>query len=241
LLDLIERIEKSLPEPSLATNFGVEDATDLPDQEKTLAFVIEPAMTVRLTKREGHYVQVALSEEESRLWQALKQHLGNKVPLWRAIADWKRALLAEVNARSALSYVIKRKVEQDYRLPVTLQSKGQEPHFTPTVIRFIWAEVTSRALSETSLNFPSRLEVDEGKLHDGAAYVTGYMPDPEKVKKDLEKTVAILVRSAEAGDAAQTHQNLRDSTNKVREELEDYLLLHHIPGRCSICQKLGGQ
>jgi hypothetical protein len=67
------------------------------------------------------------------------------------------------------------------------------------------------------------------------------MPDPEKVKKDLEKTVAILVRSAEAGDAAQTHQNLRDSTNKVREELEDYLLLHHIPGRCSICQKLGGQ
>ena len=27
----------------------------------------------------------------------------------------------------------------------------------------------------------------------------------------------------------------------LSNEMEDYLLLHHIPGRCSLCKKLGGQ
>ncbi len=67
------------------------------------------------------------------------------------------------------------------------------------------------------------------------------MAEPEKVKDALSGIIRGLVDSAEARGMARAHQELIDCTRKTRDELEDYLLLHHIPGRCSLCKKLGGQ
>lgn len=64
---------------------------------------------------------------------------------------------------------------------------------------------------------------------------------PEKVKDALTKIIRVLVDSDEARSMARVHRELIDYTRKTRDELEDYLLLHHIPGRCSLCKKLGGQ
>ncbi len=71
--------------------------------------------------------------------------------------------------------------------------------------------------------------------------MTEYVEQPEKIKDALVETVADMVDSAEAKAAAKVHLELRDRTRRTRDELEDYLLVHHIPGRCRLCKKLGGQ
>jgi hypothetical protein len=177
------------------------------------------------------------------LRRALKQHLGNKNLLWRDIAEWQRTLLKEVQARAALSHAIKKKIEVKCGLPVLVQSTGQQPRLTPAIIRLTQTEVASRSLGELPSDFPARLQVNGGSLDDPrtASYLTEYVAEPEKVKDALTEIVGDLVDSAEARDVALVHRELMDCTKRTRDEMEDYLLLHHIPGRCSLCKKLGGQ
>ena len=243
MLDLLKRTKIGIEVPSLATNFGFEEPMDSPEREVTLPLEAGEGHAVTVIIHGGQPADIRLAEEESRLWHALKQHLGNKNPLWRDIADWQRVLLKEVQARAALSHAIKKKVEVKCSLPVLVQSTGQQPHLTPAVIRLTQTEVASRSLGEPPSDFPSRLQVREGSLDDPrtASYLTQWVAEPEKIKDALTEIVGDLVDSAEARGAAQVHRELMDCTRRTRDELEDYLLLHHIPGRCSLCKKLGGQ
>ena len=128
-------------------------------------------------------------------------------------------------------------------MPVLVQSKEQQPYLTSAIIRLTQTEVANRSLDEPPSDFPARLEVSGGSLNDTrtASYLTQYVAEPEKVKDALSAIIRGLVDSAEARGMARVHQELIDCTRKTRDELEDYLLLHHIPGRCSLCKKLGGQ
>ncbi len=128
-------------------------------------------------------------------------------------------------------------------MPVLVQYKEQQPHLTSAIIRLTQTEVANRSLSKPPSDFPARLQVSGGSLDDPrtASYLTEYVAEPQKVKDALTEIVGHLVNSAESRGWARVHQELRDCTRKTRDELEDYLLLHHIPGRCSLCKKLGGQ
>ena len=243
MLDLLKRTRMGIEVPSLDIDFGFGEPVGSPDREVTLPPEAGEGHAVTVFIRGGQPVEIHLAEEESRLWRALKQHLGNKNPLWRDIDDWQRALLKEVQARAALSHAIKKKVEVKYELPVLVQSTGQQPHLTLAAIRLTQTEVVSRSLGEPPSDFLERLEVSGGSLNDPrtASYLTEYVAEPEKVKDALSGIIRGLVDSAEARGMARVHQELIDCTRKTRDELEDYLLLHHIPGRCSLCKKLGGQ
>lgn len=243
MLDLLERTKTGIEVPSLATDFGFEAPMGSPDREVTLSLEAGERHAVTVIIHGGQPVEIRLAEAESRLWRALKQHIGNKNPLWRHLADWQRTLLKEVQARAALSHAIKKKIEVECGWPVLVKSTGQQPRLTPAIIYLTQTEVASQSLGEQPSDFPSRLQVRGGSLNDPrtASYLTEYVAEPEKVKDALTGIVGDLVDSAEARDAAQTHRDIRDCTRRTRDELEDYLLLHHIPGRCSLCKKLGGQ
>ena len=134
-------------------------------------------------------------------------------------------------------------VEARCSLPVLVQYKEKQPHLTPAIIRLTQIEVASRSYGELPSDFPSRLEVRGGSLTDSrnSTYLTEYVAEPEKVKDTLVDIVRTLVDSDETRNLAEVHRDLIDSTRRTRDELEDYLLLHHIPGRCNLCKKLGGQ
>jgi hypothetical protein len=229
--------------PSLATDFGFEEPMSSLNREVTLPLEAGEGHAATVIIHGGQPVEIRLAEEESRLWRALKQHLGNKNPLWRHITDWQRALLKELQARAALSHVIKKIIEVKCGLPVLVQSKEQQPHLTSAIIRLTQTEVANRSLGEPPSDFPARLQASGGSLNDTrtASYLTEYVAEPEKVKDALSGIIRGLVDSAETRSMARVHQELRDCTRKTRDEMEDYLLLHHIPGRCSLCKKLGGQ
>ena len=243
ILDLLKRTRMGIEVPTLATDFGFGEPMDSPDREVTLPLEAGEGHAVTVIIHGGQPIWIHQAEEESRLWRALKQHLGNKNLLWRDIAEWQRTVLKEVQARAALSHAIKKKIEVKCGLPVLVQSTGQQPRLTPAIIRLTQTEVASRSLGELPSDFPARLQANGGSLDDPrtASYLTEYVAEPEKVKDALTEIVGDVVDSAEARDVARVHRELRDCTRRTRDEMEDYLLLHHIPGRCSLCKKLGGQ
>jgi hypothetical protein len=243
MLDLLKRTRMGIEVPSLDIYFGFGEPVDSPDREFTIPPEASEGYAVTVIIHGGQPAGIRQAEEESRLWRPLKQHLGNKNPLWRHIADWQRALLKEVQARATLCHVIKKRIEVTYDLPVLVQSKEQQPHLTTAIIRLTQTEVANRSLGEPPSDFPARLEVSGGSLNDPktASYLTEYVSEPEKVNDALPEAIQDMVDSAEARNMARVHQELIDCTRKTRDELEDYLLLHHIPGRCNLCKKLGGQ
>ncbi len=243
MLDLLKHARMGIEVPSLDIDFGFGEPVDSPDREFTLPLEPSEGYTVTVIIHSGQPVGIRQAEEESRLWRPLKQHLGNKNPLWHHIADWQRALLKEVQARATLCHVIKKRIEVTCGLPVLVQSKEQQPHLTSAIIRLTQTEVANRSLGEPPSDFPARLQASGGSLNDTrtASYLTEYVAEPEKVKDALSGIIQGLVDSDEARGMARVHRELIDYTRKTRDELEDYLLLHHIPGRCSLCKKLGGQ
>ena len=243
MLDLLKHARMGIEVPALDVDFGFGEPVNSPDREVTLLLEAGEGQAVTVIIHGGQPVEIRLAKGESRLWRVLKQHLGNKNPLWRHITDWQRALLKELQARAALSHVIKKIIEVKCGLPVLVQYKEQQPHLTSAIIRLTQTEVANRSLGEPPSDFPARLQASGGSLNDTrtASYLTEYVAEPEKVKDALKEIVGDLVDSATAMTVAQVHRELRDCTRRTRDELEDYLLLHHIPGRCSLCKKLGGQ
>ncbi len=243
MLDLLKHTQMRIEVPALDVDFGFGEPVDSPDREVTLPLETSEGHAVTMIIHGGQPVGIRQAEEESRSWRALKQHLGNKNPLWRDIAAWQRALLKEIQARAALNNVIKKKVEVKCGLPVLVQSKEQQPHLTSAIIRLTQAEVANRSLGEPPSDFPARLEVSGGSLNDNrtAHYLTERVAEPQKVKDGLTDVIGYLVDSDEAKGVAQAYRELIECTRRTRDQLEDYLLLHHIPGRCSLCKKLGGQ
>jgi len=243
MLDLLKRTRMGIEVPSVNIDFGFGEPVDSPDREFTIPLEAAEGYAVNVIIHGGQPIGIRQAEEESRLWRPLKQHLGNKNPLWHHLADWQRALLKEVQARAALSHAIKKRIEVACGLPVLVQSKEQQPHLTTAIIRLIQTEVANRSLGEPPSDFPARLQASGGSLNDTrtASYLTEYVAEPEKVKYALSGIIRGLVDSDEARGMVRVHQELIDCTRKTRDEMEDYLLLHHIPGRCSLCKKLGGQ
>ncbi len=243
MLDLLRLTKMGIEVPSLATDFGFGEPTDSSDREVMLPYEAAAGHAVTVIIRGGQPVEIHQAEEESRLRRALKQHLGNKNSLWRDITEWQRVLLQELQAHSVLSQIIRKQIEEKCGLPVLVQYKEQQPHLTLAAIRLTKTEVANRSLGEPPSDFPARLQVNGGSLNDTrtASYLAEYVAEPEKVKDALSGIIQGLVDSPEARGMAQVHQELMYCTRKTRDELEDYLLLHHIPGRCSLCKKLGGQ
>ncbi len=201
----------------------------------------ESAHAITVTCDRGGPKDVLLTVEGSRLWRALKEHLGNKDPLWRQLADWRHGLLEEFRSRASLNRVIREKAKETFHLPVVMAASPQKPHLTAALVRFVRVEVTRRALGEPPMDFANRVEKRDGRLEDldGGSILGQGLENTDKGVEQLVSTVDAMTGSTEAQDAARTHRNLQDRTSEVQEALEEYWLVHYIRGRCGLCRKLG--
>ena len=200
------------------------------------------ASSVTVIRDEGGPQSVKLTVEDSLLWSALRQHLGNKDSLWRDLGDWRQALLAELQARAALNRTILGKIDKDFTVGVLLRAAPQEPHLTQAAPYFIRIELTRRALGKPTSDVAKRVWFEYGGLRDSEGIhdiLAGNVT--EATKEQLLILIDALTSSDEARQAAQAHRNLEVRAKKARTVLDEYRLLHHIRGWCSLCKKLGGQ
>ena len=72
-------------------------------------------------------------------------------------------------------------------------------------------------------------------------WLADHLEDTEKGIELLRETTAGMTGREEVQAAARSFANLQNLTSRVHDALEEYTLIHHIPGRCKLCRKLGGQ
>ena len=182
--------------------------------------------------------EIRISAEGLRLWQAVKEHI-SKDPLWRHIAAWKHALLTECQGRASLNQAIQRQAERVFGAPVRLDSAPATPQLYPKTVDWIRTRLIDLALGSYAPEVADEIrQTSPGRLEFQGYTLT------ENVQEPLEKLHNVLANPASSDEVRVAAQNIRDlaeKTRRVSNVLDEYLLIHHIPGLCSLCRKLGGQ
>ncbi|MCH7705799.1 MAG: hypothetical protein IIB33_01980 [Chloroflexi bacterium] len=255
MLDLIQRLKDTVYVPDLELwpgrmDFGLEgllsDAEWATESEVILRETARGSATHRdaailVTRDKNGPQEVKLTDEDSRLWDILMQHLGRRDLLWRGLNDWKEALLSELKGRAALNRIIVREAQAVFGLSIRMSGKRQEPHLTRGFPYFVRAVVTGRALEQPMPEIGDRLEWIGDELKDSVNSRTlgVHMEEGEKSIERVAVMVEKLASQPQAIEAARAHTELVSRTGKVQDILEDYRLLHYIRGVCSMCKKLG--
>lgn len=257
MLTVLQNIRDSTYVPDLANNdsigvdYGLEDLWGPSELMRNRENVIQPRKSA---DQFGHYGSAAvvtvfrdangpqdieLSFETSRLGRALKEHI-RKDPLWRHVASWRNALLEEFQRRAKLNRVVRVKTEQEFGVTVGWNRGSQQPWLGPGIITWTRARLTNVALGnyvppvdeEVKERAPGSLET----IHSHS--LTQNIDEPEA---RLLGTIAALADCEELIAAARSFRNLQAITQNLNNAVDEYLLIHHIPGRCGLCKKLGGQ
>jgi hypothetical protein len=272
LLGQVERIKQAVQVPALemtlpsGVDFGLEDleppgrrraGSDIPvtypmpwngsspgeaqrPSSGLNAGEIEPLAVA--TRRGAGAGDIVVIDEGSPLWVALKQHIGSKDPLWRAVSDWKLALARELKARAAQNSAIRRLAEEQLGLPLRFGG-GDEAHFYPNLVSLIRRSVTAGALGAPGPDFAEGdIRQDGRTLYYRHEYGLLEAVEPGDLPV---KTIIEILESAKSLEettmAVEARQTLERVVRRAHEHCTGYLLLHHIPGSCGLCKKMGGQ
>jgi len=166
MLKLLEQTKNALEMPRLefeSTPFspplGLEDLVAAPEFAKMEGVNLN-AQGLKLIRHRDGPLEIRLPEEDSQLWRALKEHLGNKDPVWRNIANWRRALLEELQAQAALNRAIK--AQGIFGLLVFAPS-SDHPYSITSLVNLVRVEVITRALGEPPTSAFSSARVAQWK------------------------------------------------------------------------------
>ena len=205
-----------------------------------LGYESQPA--IRVTRNINGPQEIELTVEGSRLWRALKEHIG-KDPLWRHITDWRKSFLEELQRRATLNRTIRTKTEEIFGLTVGRTPGSHTPWLSPRMVWWMRARLTDLALGDCVPDVDSdiRKVIPTGGLEARSGLLADALEDTEIAMGHLQNTIAAMTDSGEVRAAAQSYGNLQGRTSRVHSALDEYLLIHLIPGRCGLCRKLGGQ
>lgn len=243
MLGLLDRLLEGIVVPPLDHNqtlnpdFGLEDLMS----SRELSRNSELPFGSAVVKRDGSGPsEVLLTEEDSRLWEAVKQHL-RRDPLWRHISAWKAAFLEELQARAVLNQAIRLRTEKDFGLEVQWDSRHEGPYLGAQLVSWARIGAMKSALGQYVPDLAEEVrEVEGGRLETGPGQgIATRLEDTAKAKEQLLKTVGALSSLPEVDMAVRAYHKLQDVTGKVHEALEECVLIHHVPGRCDLCKKLG--
>lgn len=226
-------------------DFGFEDLPSILSRspEVDLVYLVNQTdAAVKVSRDQSGPLAVVLTVEESRLWRAVKEHIG-KDQLWRHLADWRKGLLHELQGRAALNRSIRNIAEGIFGLQISLSQVPGEPRLTPAAVWWMRARLTQIALGDDvpDLEDDVRQASTGGLESHSGQWLADHLEDTEKGLGQIGETIAAMTGRDEVRAAARSYASLQDLTSRFHDALDESLLIHHIPGRCSLCKKLGGQ
>ena len=141
MLTLLDEFRRSVYVPSLdfhnvlGVDFGLEDLWDSSELERNRVASLDASndlsrSTVIVTRDSNGPFEILITAEESRLWRAINEHIG-KDSLWRYIADWRKALLEELQRRADLNRALRKEAEKAFGLNVGWRAGPGEPWLAP--------------------------------------------------------------------------------------------------------------
>lgn len=200
----------------------------------------ESAPAIQVVRDASGPQEVLLAAEDSRLWRGLREHLG-KDSLWRRVSDWKKALLEELKGRAQLNRAVRAKAEEVFGLPVNRGTVDQTTYLPTHLVWWVRARLTNLALGNPVGELERATRTTQGgglETLEGRCLTVGH-GDAAKPIQQIRDVMAALTGSAQV--QAANYRDLQDQTRRIHDCLDELLLVHHIRGRCSICNKLSGQ
>ena len=190
----------------------------------------------------GHLTLVAETEDE---WVLLREHLRND-PLWAALAQWKKALVAHLLERvefESKAAALLRNEKAGYRVVDSRDGPPPVIDFPTTVVLFIKATLRRAMGIRDITDFEEDIEIDSTN-----GFVTyGYgrlllaeAPGVEKqCREHLLDVFCEMQALPEAGRVASTYAALAEATARARQVAKEISLLGLVLGQCRICRRLG--
>jgi hypothetical protein len=184
---------------------------------------------------------VLFTEEATRLWKVVREHL-RRSPIWKELDQWKQILLEMLQARARLNRVIQLTVEHNLGPKVRWAAGPKEPHLSPALVPWVGWIATKKAGGSPVSDPTGQVKVENpGRIVGPAGTIFAVGVEDADIRLErLLSIIPVLVSSNQVKAMIRAESRLLDKASRVRQILEELLLIHYVPGNCSICRKLGG-
>jgi len=189
----------------------------------------------------GHLILVA---ETKDVWVLLREHLRND-PLWAALAQWKKALVAHLLERVEFerkaAALLRKKT--GYRVVDRRDDPPPIVFFPTTVDLFIKATLRRAMGIRDSTDFEKDIETDSNTGFVTYGYGRSVLAEAPGIEKQCREKLLDVFREMqalpEAGRVATTYVALAEATSRAKQAAKEISLLGLVLGQCRICRRLG--
>lgn len=175
----------------------------------------------------------------------LRQHLrGDKTKLWTPMVQWEKVHNTYLIDRGLLQKKVINVLESRTRYKVV---DAKDPITPPLIYSHVAGDLLYKSALGSVEDF-GRTPLDENDIvpETGRGIVTYHNSILAEAPKNEEQTRQNLIAayrdiraSAELKRVIRSTMVLQRAEEKIKPVIEDILLLDFIPGRCSVCQRLG--
>ncbi len=197
--------------------------------------------SVYVLRDHGGPKEVHFTEEATRLWKSLREHLPRN-PLWKDLDQWKLGLREMLRARAQLNQAVQSSIEEIFRMKVLWAPGPEERYLSTAFVSWLGCMVTNKAGGASLPDPAGEVKVEApGRLAGGGGGVFAHgVKGAVSKQKRLWKEIPGLVSAEPAQVASRTEGELIQRTRKLKGTLEDLSLIPFVPGTCSNCRRLGG-
>lgn len=235
LLDVIRNIMDALAPP-------IPDLELRREPDGSLAPIRLSGATVSYDSMKG--LVLVLHDENTIQWELLREHL-RRDRLWNTLNQWKKSVVAHIQARTALHLKAEMLLEESTGL-TELQHIDNAPeagYFYPGAVGLLYQVVLKAALQILdSVNLEEQIAAESGPYvsHGETGSPLAYCPGRvEECKQNVLAAYKKLQESPEVEKLAATYREAREATTKTKRAVEEIYLLRLVPGQCRICRRLG--
>ncbi len=186
---------------------------------------------------------IRFNGEDDLRWRLLVEHLGDD-PVMVSIPDWKRTLIAHLNARITFKEKVKESLELKTGLKV-INKSGDE--LKEPGISFFTVDLFNEVVIKPALDVPDKTNLGENIiymtdgyiLHGKAGSKLAFTPKNGPAVCDGMKAVLIdLYQCNELKKVRSTYLLIADQTKKLTEGFEELRMIGLLPGTCRVCKRI---
>jgi hypothetical protein len=186
---------------------------------------------------------VTLDAEATPQWELLREHV-KRDAIWGAVDRWKKALIADLEARIAMRQKAAQLLVEKtkYKVVDDKDTTRKKPFLFGGAVDFVYRQALNRALGiGHGESLEGCLEANpSGIIEERSGTIVAYVPgSQEECRKKIIEALEVLCRSAETEKAHQAHRVVEETLTKAKRSLRELSMLKLVPGQCRVCRRLG--
>ncbi len=183
------------------------------------------------------------AHEATTVLDLLRQHLKND-KLWKWLAQWEKRLASHLADREALQRKVVAVLEEKTGYKVI---DDRDVVASPFLFSYTTGHLLYKSAMDSAFSSGHSGKMEDNMIADTQRGAVTYhnsilaeAPDHEEVtRSNILAAYRELLSSYELMNVINTFVILKESVTRVRQAMEEILLLGFIPGQCNICKRLG--